>query len=415
MVNENPLTKQLAECSSLKYIFNVAGCFVGSSSLKDAVCTTILSRGQEFIALAHELYRHPETALQEYRSSALLCDYLQREGFVVRKGLADMETAFSATWGSGGPVVAILAEMDALPELGHACGHNIIAAAAIGAATGLRSVLPENAAKILVLGTPAEEQGIGKIELIKAGFFDDVDFALMVHPSSRRYVTKQYLGLARLRFTFHGKSAHAAAYPEEGINALDGVIQTFNAINALRQQTSQDVRIHGIITDGGVAPNIIPAQASCSFYVRAADLEGVYLNVRRVKACAQGAATATGCSLDIEEDPRIMAPFRINSGFASLYAQQLEILGLPEDDVRADRNCGSSDIGNVSQIVPTIHPHVPIGAGVNIHSSSFAAATVSELGDKAVLEGARALAMTVIDLAYDSECRNRINEEYDLS
>jgi amidohydrolase len=266
-----------------------------------------------------------------------------------------------------------------------------------------------------VLGTPAEEQGIGKIELIKAGVFDNIDFAMMVHPSSRRYVSKGYLGLARLRFTFHGKPAHAAAYPEEGVNALDAVIQTFNSINALRQQTSQDVRIHGIITDGGVAPNIIPSLASCSFYVRAADLEGVHQAVRRVVACARGGATATGCSLEIEEDPRIMAPFRINRAFADLYARQIAILGLSEDDVPADRNRGSSDIGNVSQVLPTIHPHVPIGPGVNIHSPGFAEATVSEAGDAAVLEGAQTLAMTVIDLVYDPECRNKIQEEFDLS
>jgi amidohydrolase len=372
-------------------------------------------RSSEFIAIAHELYKNPETALQEHRSASLLCSFLQSEGFAVNKGLAGMETAFTATFGSGGPTVALLAEMDALPELGHACGHNIIAAAAVGAATALRFVVPQEAAKIKVMGTPAEEQGIGKIELIKAGFFDDIDFAMMVHPSSRRYVTKEYLGLARLRFTFHGKPAHAAAYPEEGINALDGVIQTFNSINALRQQVSQDVRIHGIITDGGVAPNIIPALASCSFYVRAADLEGVHLTVRRVIACAQGAAIASGCSLDIEEDPRIMAPFRINKTFAALYKRQLETLCFPEEEVPIDRNRGSSDIGNVSQVVPTIHPHVPIGSGVNIHSSSFAESTVSAMGDQAVLEGACTLAMTAIDLVFDQECRDIIKEEFKQS
>jgi len=388
------------------------GCAVNTESLKDSVCKSIGSRRSEFIAIAHALFQNPETALLEYRSASTLCDFLQSEGFEVNKGLAGMDTAFMATFGDSGPVVGIIAEMDALPELGHACGHNIIAAAAIGAATGLRQILPEKVARIKVMGTPAEEQGIGKIDMLKAGCFDDIDFAMMVHPSSRRYVTKAYLGLARLRFTFRGRPAHAAAYPEEGINALDGVIQTFNSINALRQQTSQDVKIHGIITEGGVAPNIIPEKASCSFYVRAAELETVHKSVRRVIACAQGAATSTGCTLEIEEDPRIMAPFRINKSFAALYSKQLEILGLPEDEVQVDRNCGSSDIGNVSQVVPTIHPHVPIGPGVNIHSSFFAEATVSQAGDKAVIEGACALAMTAIDLIFDSDCRDRIKEEF---
>ncbi|MBT0664845.1 M20 family metallopeptidase [Geobacter pelophilus] len=383
-----------------------------TESLKTAICRSVELRRNDFTAISHDLYLHPETALQEQRSSEVLCRFLEREGFQVKRGLAEMETAFTATYGNAGPAIAILAEMDALPELGHACGHNIIAAAALGAAAVLREVLPEDAVRLTVMGTPAEEQGIGKIELIKAGFFDSIEFAMMVHPSSRRYVTKAYLGLARLRFVFHGRPAHASAYPEEGINALDGVIQTFNAINALRQQVPQDVRIHGIITDGGAAPNIIPARASCSFYVRAAELDRVHAMVQRVIACAQGAATATGSRLEVEEDPRIMAPFRINQAYADLYAKQLELLGLAEDVVAVDRNCGSSDIGNVSQIVPTIHPHVPIGSGINIHSSSFAEATVSLQGDQAVLEGACALAMTAADLVCDPAYRRRIAEEF---
>lgn len=380
--------------------------------LKETVCRIIESRAGELLAISHELYEHPETALQEVRAASLLCQRLSSEGFVVEKGLAGMDTAFRGAFGTAGPSIAILAEMDALPELGHACGHNIIAAAAIGAAIGLRHSVPEELARIMLIGTPAEEKGIGKIELIKSGCFAGVEFAMMVHPSSRRYVTKGYLGLARVRFIFHGKPAHASAYPEEGINALDGVIQTFNAINALRQQLPQDVRVHGIITEGGAAPNIVPARAACSFYVRAAESADVRRTLRRVTACAEGAATATACRLEIEEDPRIMEPFRINASFADLYSRQLEILGLAEDDVPVDRNRGSSDIGNVSQIVPTIHPHVPIGEGINIHSSGFAIATVSERGDRAVLEGAKALAMTAIDLALDPAWRGRILEEF---
>jgi amidohydrolase len=381
---------------------------VKAAVLKDLICRLVDERSGEFIAIARELYEHPETGLYEHRASALLSDLLGGEGFSVERGLAGMETAFCASYGNDGPTVAILAEMDALPELGHGCGHNIIAAAAVGAAVALRHVLPAEVAKIVLFGTPAEELGIGKVELINAGLFDGVDFAMMVHPSSRRYVTKGYLGLARLRFVFHGKPAHAAAYPEEGINALDAVIQTFNGINALRQQVCQDVRIHGIITEGGVAPNIIPARAACSFYVRADELSGVRHAAERVIACAKGAAIATGATLDLEEDPRVLAPFRINRAFADLYSSQLALLGLPEDDVPVDRNRGSSDIGNVSQIVPTIHPHVPIGPGINIHSAEFARATVSPQGELAVLEGAKAMAMTAVDLVLNPEIRKKI-------
>ncbi len=384
---------------------------VEAGELKKAVCSLIERRCEEFVSIAHALYEHPEIGLQEFLSAALLSEFLRKEGFAVETGIAGLETAFRATTGSGGPSIAILAEMDALPDLGHGCGHNIIAAAAIGAAVALRNTLPEGIARITVLGTPAEEMGIGKIELINAGCFSDIDFAMMVHPSSRRYVTKGYLGLARLRFIFHGRPAHAAAYPEEGVNALDGVIQTFNAINALRQQLSQDVRVHGIITEGGVAPNIIPARAACSFYVRADNMAAVLSAVDRVIACAQGAATATACRLEIDKDPRVLAPFRLNSAFADIYARQLALLGMAEDDVPVDRNRGSSDIGNVSQIVPTIHPHVPIGAGINIHSSAFAQATVSPQGDKAVLEGAMALAMTAIDLSMVEELRRQVLDE----
>jgi amidohydrolase len=381
-------------------------------NFKEAVRSFVEKRGEDFISISHYLYENPETGLKEQKAASLICNHLKSEGFAPEQNIAGMDTAFCAVYGTGSPCIALLAEMDALPELGHACGHNIIAAAAVGAAVALKNILPEDIARIKLIGTPAEELGIGKIELIKAGYFDDVDFAMMVHPSSRRYVTKGYLGLARIRFTFHGRPAHAAAYPEEGINALDGVIQTFNAINALRQQLRQDVRIHGIITEGGVAPNIIPARASCSFYVRAEELEQVHRVTERVVACANGAATATGCRLEIDADPRVLAPFKINRSFAELYSRQLQLLNLVEDDVAINRNNGSSDIGNVSQIVPTIHPHVPIGKGVNIHSSAFAKATVSPEGDSAVLEGAMTLAMTVVDLALSHETGKRITREF---
>jgi amidohydrolase len=362
----------------------------------------------EIIRIIHTLYEQPEISLQEVASSALLAGILENAGFAITWGLAGMETAFVGKIGTGALKIALIAEMDALPELGHACGHNIIAAAATGAAMILRRVLPPDAATILIFATPAEELGIGKIELIKAGCFAGVDFAMMVHPSSRRQVIKQFLGLAKIRFTFHGKPAHAAAYPEDGINALDAVIQTFNSVNALRQQTRQDVRIHGIITEGGVAPNIIPAMASCYFYVRADDLGELHLISKRVVACAEGAAHAAGCRLVTDSDPRIIAPMKIIPDFYRLYSEQLAKLGLEEAAPRPDRNKGSSDIGNLSQVLPTIHPHVPIGEGINIHTNGFAAATVSLKGEMAAVEGATALALTSIELAYSPSARTEI-------
>lgn len=368
----------------------------------------------ELTAITEELYHFPETGLKEYRTSALLTGILEREGFGVERGIAGLETAFQACWGTDGPAIAILAEMDALPEMGHACGHNTIAAAALGAAIALRHALPAHMARIIVLGTPAEELGIGKVELVKSGVFEGIDFAMMVHPSSKRQVIKMYLGLAKVRLTYFGKAAHAAAYPEEGVNALDGVIQTFTGINALRQHLREDVRVHGIITEGGVAPNIVPERAACYFYVRAGDLAEVARVKARVVACAEGAALAAGCRLEVDEDDRVLAPLKVNHAFSELYSAQLRFLGLEETNTPPAKNRGSSDIGNVSQVVPTIHPHVPIGEGIHIHSGAFALATVSAQGKEAVLEGARALALTAAELAVSSAAREKIMAEFHL-
>ncbi|WP_088536140.1 M20 family metallopeptidase [Geobacter sp. DSM 9736] len=382
------------------------------STVKAAIVEKVEDRCDEWFSIAKCFYDSPEVGLQEVRAAAVLTAKLETEGFEVRRGLAGLTTAFRAEWGSAGPTIALLAEMDALPGLGHACGHNIIAAATLGAAVTLRHVLPTNAARIVVIGTPAEEQGIGKIELIRAGCFADVDFAMMVHPASKRQVIKMFLGLARIRFEFIGKAAHAAAHPEEGINALDAVIQTFNAINGLRQHLRQDVKVHGIITEGGSAPNIIPERASCFFYVRAEDLSQVEEVRRRIKACAEGAAMACGCRLSVQEDPRVLAPMVINRAFYRLYSKQLEYLELPEANAPIDRNMGSSDIGNVSRLVPTIHPHVPIGTGISIHTEEFARATVSEQGRAAVIEGAKSLALTAFELASCPRVREEILKEF---
>lgn len=385
------------------------------AEIKKRIVQLAKARSADWIAIAEQLHRHPETGLEEHDTSLFLTSILEREGFAIERGLAGLATAFRASFGKGNPSIAIIAEMDALPGLGHACGHNIIAAAAIGAAVTLRHLLPPLAGRIIVMGTPAEEQGIGKAEMVKAGCFADVDFAMMVHPASRRQVIKMYLGLAKIRFTFLGKAAHAAAHPEEGINALDAVLQMFNGVNALRQQLRQDVRVHGIITEGGVAPNIVPERASCFFYVRAEDLQEVEAVKGRVIGCAEGAAVATGCRLEVYADSRVLAPFNILKSYYRVYSDQLEHLGLPEADGPIDKNRGSSDIGNVSQVVPTIHPHVPIGGGIHIHTPEFAAAAVSEQGKTAVVEGATAMALTAAELAMRPELRSEIMKEFTSS
>lgn len=353
-------------------------------------------------SMSDEFFHNPEVGLEEWKTSSAMQGILGEYGFLIEKNIAGMPTAFSALLGSGRPKIALLAEMDALPGIGHGCGHNIAGMSSVGAALALSGVLkrhlPPGSGTLCVLGTPAEELGKGKIEMINAGVFKDIDAAMMVHGSSKRRVVKHFLGLIRLNFIFTGRTSHASAYPEEGINALDAVIQTFNAISALRQQLRTDVRIHGIITDGGKAPNIIPERAEASFYVRAGDMKELVSVKERVIRCAEGAAIATGCRLAVVESGECNAPMKINDSFVALYRESLSELGLSEDPGSPEKNVGSSDIGNVSQIVPTIHPHVPIRDGINIHTRTFAEATITPDGHRALIEGVMTLGLTALEL-----------------
>ena len=289
--------------------------------------------------MLREITSYAELSLKETRTSETLSAFLSERGFRVKRGVAGMETAFRAefAFGKGRPVVAFLCEMDALPGLGHACGHNIVGAASACAAAALaefgKGVF--RAGKVIALGTPAEETGYGKARMVEKGVFRGIDAAMMVHPSSRRHVAKGYLALAKLHFTYHGRAAHAAAYPEHGINALDGVLLLFNGVSALRQQLPDTVRVHGIVTEGGRAPNIIPERAKAYFYVRGETLAEMRDAVARVKACAAGAATATRCRLEVEEGAYPLSPMKVNPVLADAYRRALTLLGLPES-VAAD-------------------------------------------------------------------------------
>jgi len=357
--------------------------------------------------LLHRITSYAELSLKETRTSAALSRFLEKRGFLVTRGVAGMDTAFRAEFpfGSGRPAVAFLCEMDALPELGHACGHNIVGTASAVAAAALakfgKGVF--RSGKVVVLGTPAEETGFGKARMIEKGIFRGIDAAMMVHPSSRRHVGKGYLALARMHFTYHGRAAHASAYPEHGINALDGVLLLFQAVAALRQQLPDTVRVHGIVTEGGRAPNIIPERAQAYFYVRGETMEELRDAVARVKACAAGAATAARCRLEVREGPYTLSPMRVNPVIADAYRRALSLLGLSESGAPANRNRGSSDIGNVSRVVPTIQPNVPIASGkrVEIHTRPFAEATTKPGGIDGMMEGIRALALTGYELFAD--------------
>lgn len=350
---------------------------------------------------------YAETGLQEFRTSRALARFLEDRGFRLERGIAGMETAFRAEllFGKGRPAVAFLCEMDALPGLGHACGHNIVGVSSACAAAALASFGAGRfrSGKIVVLGTPAEEMGYGKARLAEEGVFRGIDAAMMVHPSSRRHVAKGYLALHKVRFTYLGRASHAAAYPEHGINALDGVLLLFQGTAALRQHLSETVRVHGIVTEGGKAPNIIPERAQAYFYVRGENDAELADAVRRVKECARGAARATGCRLRMEEGPYTLSAMKVNPVLADGYRRAIAYLGLPESGAPVNRNRGSSDIGNVSRIVPTIQPNVPISGGekVEIHTRRFEKASRSPSGVQGTMEGIRALALTGLELFAD--------------
>ena len=341
-----------------------------------------------------------EPGLQEFRTSETLSGFLESRGFSVERGIAGMETAFRAVrvFGRGKPSVAFLCEMDALPGLGHACGHNIVGVSSACAAAVLADFGAGRfrSGSVVALGTPAEETGYGKAKMIAEGLFRGIDAAMMVHPSSRRHVAKGYLALHKIRFTYLGKASHASAYPEHGINALDGVLLLFQSAAALRQHLPETVRVHGIVTEGGRAPNIIPERAQAYFYVRGENDEELSDAVRRVKECARGAAKATGCRLRMEEGPYTLSAMRVNPVLAGAYGRSLSALGLKESGAPVNRNRGSSDIGNVSRAVPTLQPNMPISGGerVEIHTRAFEEATRSRSGIDGMMEGVRALALT---------------------
>ncbi|MBE9529468.1 MAG: M20 family metallopeptidase [Proteobacteria bacterium] len=387
------------------------------AGLKSGFLCAIDSLKEKVTALSAFIFDNPEPAFKEFKTSGAMQDFLREHGFQVETAIAGMETAFRATLGSGAPVIALLAEMDSLPELGHACGHNIVGAASVGAASALSQVLDAEFKRgghgtLMVLGTPAEEEGHGKTEMVAAGVFGSIDAAMMVHGSSRRMVSKHFLGLSVLHFTFSGRAAHASAYPEEGINALNAVIQTFNAINALRQHVPSDVRIHGIVTDGGKAANIVPETASAEFFVRAFAMDEVESLKERVIKCARGAAEATGCTLEVTEVGEPNAPMKINRAFAAAYKDSLRQLGLKEDEYKPDKNLGSSDIGNVSQVVPSIHPNVPLRKGIAVHTRDFAVAAGGPDGHRATIEGASALGLTAIELLFNTELLESVKKDF---
>jgi amidohydrolase len=384
-----------------------------AQQLKRRVCEAIDRRAEELMETADWIHAHPEIGHQEVEASRRLSGMLQAAGIPVEMGTAGMATAFKAELGgdrSARPRVAILAEYDALPGLGHGCGHNLIGTSAVGAGLALQEVVPELAGSVWVLGTPAEESAApnsgGKVHMVNAGIFEQVDAAIMFHPGTETAVTLDRSLAARgFEFYFHGKAAHAAGAPEEGINALDAVVLMYNAISVLRQQVRSDVRIHGIILSGGAAANIIPDYAAIRYRTRADDSDYLAEVVSRVVACAEGAARATGCKLEWKEYMPGYENTMPNRVLLELMTTNLRALGVQVNNERRKSGRGSTDFGNVSRRVPGIEARIAITDVLETpgHSVQFREAAGSEQGRQAMLTAAKGLAMTAVDLLTDPE------------
>ena len=356
---------------------------------------------EELRSISKWMYENPELGYEEREASNRLTEFLASHGFAVTFPAYDLETAFEATVGASGPRVVICAEYDALPQVGHACGHNVIAASSLGAGVSLAGLADELGIRVTVLGTPAEEGGGGKIDLLGSGAFEDAAASMLIHPSPRDLADPRLLAAQGLTATFTGKTAHAAATPDQGINALDAFVQAYNNISTLRQQFEPTDRVHGVIHEGGAAPNVIPDRTVSQWIVRAATAERFEILRTRVLACFEAAATATGCTLDIAYEGEPYIDLVSSPMMVGLFAANSTALGrgMPTYAESGFDTSASSDMGNVSHVVPSIHPSVAIETSAVNHQPEFAAATITPSGEKAMRDGALAMAHTIIDMA----------------
>lgn len=382
--------------------------------LKQKIIVKIDQEAKNLGELALYLHANPEMGGQEFKAQQYLTEYAEGQGLAVSKGLAGVETSFAAakTYGQGAKV-AFLAEYDALP-MGHACGHNLIAMASTAAAVGLATVLGDVEGQVTLFGTPAEETNGAKVPMAEAGLFHGYDAALLVHPGARTTVDASSLAMDALEFTFLGKPAHAAGAPHEGVNALDAVISLFNNLNALREHLTSDVRIHGIITEGGVAANIVPERAVAQFYFRAARRQNLNEVVAKATKIAEAAALATGCRLQMRNYELSFDNLRTNQTLAAVYKKHLQALGIKDIEPAGD-NKGSTDMGNVSQVAPAIHPNMTIGPRDLVgHTHEFCLAAATPEAIESMLLAAKAMALAGLEVLLDKGLRQEIHAEFSL-
>lgn len=386
------------------------------ANLKEKACAAIDARASALRETALDIHANPEIAFQEERSARALVARLKEAGLEARLPAYGIDTAFSAEFGgTDGPVVGLVAEYDALPGLGHACGHNVIGTAALGAALGLSDLLPDLPGRIRLIGTPAEESGGGKIEMAPNGAFDGLDGVMMVHPADRNLASYRLIAAAKLTATFHGHPAHAAATPEAGVNALDALVTAYTALGTLRQQVPDGHRIHAIIREGGTATNIIPDRAVGEFGFRAPTREALARLRDRVEACLNAGALSAGAEVEITHDPIEYHDLRDNPTFTSSFRRNAETLGLVFDEM-ADlpgNHAASTDFGNVSHLVPAIHPMIAtVPDGTAFHTEAFAEHCATPPAMTAMLNAAKAMAMTAIDVLCDPELRQGMRRDF---
>jgi amidohydrolase len=376
---------------------------VDLGAAKRRVTDEVERRADLLLDVSHRIHDRPELLFGERYAADLLAGVLADADMEVVRGAFGLETALAARAGepgAEGPAVAVLCEYDALPRIGHGCGHNIIAAAGLGAGLAAAAVAPEVGGRLLVLGTPAEEGGGGKVLLGERGAFDGIDAAMMVHPAGLDLTEPEAIAIASLRVEYHGRGAHAAAQPESGRNALDAAVLGYTAVAALRQHIGPSERVHGVFLEAGEKPNIVPDHTVAEWYVRSASLASLQPLKRRVLACLEAGALAAGCAMEWTPTAPEYSDLRTNRPLVELYRANSAELGRPVAEPAGGRRVtASTDMGNVSHLVPSIHPMVAVSPpDVSLHSAEFATWAASSDGDRAVLDGAKAMAMTVVDL-----------------
>ncbi len=388
-------------------------------SLKKDVASAVDAMRDELLALSHAIHGEPELALEEFQAADRLSTAVEAHGIANQRGAFGLDTAYAAEFGKErGPTIAILSEYDALPGVGHACGHNIIAAAGLGAALALSKLNGRLPGRVRYLGTPAEERFGGKELMAREGAFERVDATMMIHPANMNLITMPCIAICEVEAIYHGRSAHASAMPYRGLNALDAVVTAYQAIAQLRQHIRNTERIHGIITEGGLAPNIVPERAACRFYVRAVDAPELALLKPRVQACFEAGALATGCRLELRWGKSDYLDLKTNWPMAAAFERNATALGREFVDLKQlpAGYAGSTDMGNVSHRVPSIHPMLGVAPlNVIIHNAEFARWAASDKGDAAVIDGAKALALTALDLMSDGETLANVRGDFAAS